>query len=287
MVAISQSKDLLALQRSLETCALPSPVVLCDELSFGEFVKNKNKYESHRLIFYGSRNFINQQILQDKTLENLWAAVIEQGTAPSWSPFIRQLLSSCGGKLVTRLEITSHPPQKEEALDAVENSLKSFSIAPRIRRHLLDTCDELLMNALYDAPYTKEQGYIHNQTPRNAPITLVKPVVLELYEENENLRLEVTDFYGSLKKSSIQDHLSRQYSNTPYIVDNTKAGAGLGIAQSFKKGANLAFECIPFEKTTVKASFKIVDSYREAQLCHKFIIFNVEKVEEIPLKKAV
>jgi hypothetical protein len=255
-----------------------------DEQYFQEFQENLSKYNHLKWIFYGSKDFIYSIISKDSYKSNLWAVIVENKKSPQWSLFIDKLLNDQKEVLIKDIHIDQHPPQKDLALKEVETILDTYDLSSRVKNHILFITDELLMNALYDAPFSEEKGYLYEQTPRNAPLKMEKPVELSVSSVEGYLKIRVTDFYGSLSKSKIMYHLTRRFDDTKYQINQEKAGAGLGIAQSFQKGANLHFECVEKKHTTVEASFKIVGSYLEHLEEHKFVVFNFEGAYE---KKAV
>ena len=284
---LSSKLELVELQKALLAERSSFDVVIVHESEYAAFEKNRDNYKNHRWIFYGSKEFINSTFLKESFQSNLWAVVVEHDFAPkSWSVFVDKLFERNKEEhLVKRIEIKQHPPQKEQTVNELENLLKKYKLSSRVVNHMLIISDELLMNALYDAPYSEEKGYIYDQTPRNAPLNIDRPVYFELYETEGYLKVKVTDFFGSLKKPRTLYHLTRQFDKKEYEVDHSKAGAGIGLAQSFKKGASLSFICHPKEKTSVEATFKIVDSYLEHLKEHKFVVFNFAIDKEAAVKK--
>lgn len=281
IVSFSNSFNLDNLRKNLEEASLPWPIVLCDQDHYEKFSEVKQNFLNYNWIFYGSRDFINSVVFQEKSQKNLLAVVVSQENILSWTSFVNKLKRTKDQvKLVASIEINKQQAQKYEALNFLEEKIDSYTMPPRLRRHLMEVADELLMNALYDAPYSQEKGHIYEQTPRHISEALAKPVTLELYESKDSLRVAVTDCYGSLNKDKTIYRLSKSFVSDSYISDESRAGAGIGLAQSFKKGANLNFYCNPNKQTTVEASFHIADSYREYLLNHKFIIFNFEEAAE-------
>lgn len=285
---LSSNLDLLRLKKELEEVSMSTKVLIVDESFYERFESAKHLYGDYRWIFFGSKSFIYSTILKESFQKNLWAVITENQASPeSWSVLKSKLLGSSSEdeKILKKIEINKHPPQKEEALLEMEKFLESFSLPQRVQTHLLSITDELLMNALYDAPYSETLGFIHNKTPRNMPLKMDHPVFLDLIQQGNYLKVQVTDFYGSLNKIRTIYHLTRQFDRKKYEVDNSKAGAGLGLAQSFSKGACLSFDCDPKKKTTVSATFKIVGSYLQHLQEHKFVVFNFQEEKTQIVKK--
>jgi CheY-like chemotaxis protein len=134
------------------------------------------------------------------------------------------------GVQVRQLRISSYD-DKRAAIEAVAD----FARRAGCRRSLLGrveiVLDELLMNALYDAP-ASESGdrsrYLSRAVPGGGPVSS-RSVSLSFACDGRFFALSVKDEYGSLKRQTILHKLNRAvaYAGTP--LTHAERGSGLGL----------------------------------------------------------
>ncbi len=107
-----------------------------------------------------------------------------------------------------------------------------------IRGSLLDraqvSCEELLMNAIYDAPTDFKTGKsLYNHLPRTQPLELPEDqaAILRYGSDGVMMGLSVRDPFGALTRSVIISYLESCYSGNAGIYNKEKGGAGRGLHQ--------------------------------------------------------
>jgi hypothetical protein len=119
---------------------------------------------------------------------------------------------------------------RRRAIDTV----LEFAEAVRVRRHIRSAigsvCEELLMNALYDAP-VDELGHQlfaevdpHDRTRTRSP----RPVSIRYAATDAQFAVAVRDRFGRLAKSTIISYINKCLSS-PDQIDRKTYGAGLGL----------------------------------------------------------
>lgn len=101
---------------------------------------------------------------------------------------------------------------------------------------LCNACDEMLTNALYNAPIDS-QG-----KPRFAHLSRVNPVQLEpseaitvtLASDGVDMGISVVDPFGSLQVPTITQYLSKCLRRGNDLVEDKEGGAGLGLYYVFE-----------------------------------------------------
>jgi len=120
--------------------------------------------------------------------------------------------------------------QRRDALDEIEEYTRELRLRGRIRRCAGQVAEELLMNAMYQAPVDDEgarvfeeeepQRRIRRRTPR--------PVSLRFVARDGALFISVRDRYGSFHRDSLAHYLLR-CSTEEVQMEDKKLGAGLGL----------------------------------------------------------
>jgi len=135
-------------------------------------------------------------------------------------------------------------------------SLLAFVKTLRLRARLCDAvqlvAEELLMNALYDAPVDRQGRPLfgHLQPSQRASVRLERPVTLQYGCDGRRLVISVRDTYGSLRRSSVLDRLEHCAQAVDQIADKP-SGAGLGLYMVAKHAAELMFNSVPGKTTEV------------------------------------
>jgi hypothetical protein len=116
---------------------------------------------------------------------------------------------------------------------AIETVL-DFAEEQKMRRHVRSAigqvCEELLMNALYDAPVDAEGKQIfaeidpHDRTTKRSP----RPVSIRYAATDELFAIAVRDRFGRLAKNTILSYIDKCI-HSPDQIDRKTYGAGLGL----------------------------------------------------------
>lgn len=215
---------------------------------FGHFVQRK----------YGE----NDQVLVSRLFR---AAAAERGLS------IEQYFQAGARSQTIRITKTL---QKRVVVESLKNHLLKIGFKPRASTIIANAADELIMNAIFDAPVDELGRQVHNQTPRNASFGLEGKNVIELkiVFDGKTLGLSVADFHGALdRKKLIGKHLGRSYESTPYEAKAVLASAGLGLSQVYRTCGGIIFSCEVGGKTEVNLFYKKTASFREFKDQFRFL----------------
>lgn len=164
--------------------------------------------------------------------------------------------------------------QKKVIVESLKNHLVKIGFKPRAATIIANAADELIMNAIFDAPVDELGRHIHNQTPRNAVFDLEEKNVVELkiIFDGKTLGLSVIDFHGSLdRRKLISQHLGRSYASTQYEAKAVLASAGLGLSQVYRNCGGIMFSCEAGGRTEVNLFYKKTTSFREFKDQFRFL----------------
>jgi hypothetical protein len=176
------------------------------------------------------------------------------------------------GIKVQNVKITASN-QKPDAVEAVRAYAVAAKFQARMSTLIANAVDELLLNAIYDAPVDSLGKPLYISVPRSTPRELKgdSEVEMSVGFDKKYVAVTITDHHGSVNKSKLLSHLSKAYATEEYKVKATVAGAGIGLSNVFRSGGSFLFACEAGTKTEVTVFFKRVDSYRDFRDQFRFI----------------
>jgi len=155
---------------------------------------------------------------------------------------------------------------KDAALNEIVAFAESMDLGGEKLRRVELATEELLMNALYDAP--RNAG----GAPRNAHLDRRLSVALGADEtismrygcDGQTLAVSVCDPFGSLSKRAVTERLRKVTDGVPKPQPGV-AGAGLGLVMTYSVANQLVFTVSPGRLTEVTAVMHVAGTNRAAQ----------------------
>jgi hypothetical protein len=173
---------------------------------------------------------------------------------------------------IQNIKLTS-TSQKQEAVEAIKNYLQAAQFNSRMATLISNAVDEILMNAMFDAPIDTLGKTTLAQTPRSTVIALEGQSAVEMNVGFDGVYVAISavDHFGSLDKAKLLKHISRLYSDEEYKIKTAVAGAGIGLATVFRSGGSC--DCVSENRvrTEVTVFFKKTDNFREFKDQFRFI----------------
>lgn len=147
---------------------------------------------------------------------------------------------SHGAVLAERMTTSTHG--RLATLATVRDGLSTMGLSARHERQAVLLADELLANAIFDAPVGADGRLPPRDGPRD-PDRALSPHAqprLRWGSDGRMLAIEVTDRFGTLAAETIRAHVAKliDRSTTPRAGDG---GAGLGLAMCFLAASQLVF----------------------------------------------
>ncbi|MEN9722025.1 MAG: hypothetical protein RJB38_11 [Pseudomonadota bacterium] len=176
------------------------------------------------------------------------------------------------GTRIQTIKLTNSK-QKQEAVEVVRNYLVALKFQSRMATLIANSVDELLMNAIYDAPTDATGKHIYVSTPRNTEFELKDKASVELHVafDGEVVALTAVDLFGSLEKAKLLGAISKIYREQEYRVRATVAGAGIGLATVFQTGGSFHFASDHGARTEVTVFFRKTENFKEFKNQFRFI----------------
>lgn len=131
---------------------------------------------------------------------------------------------------VRRIEVKDSELKSAYINEVVLNAVCE-GVRQRLVMQIADIIDEMVMNALFNAPVDAEGRYIHQGRGRSEHVVLQdgKEASLAYGFDDENVAISVRDPYGSLDRNVLVERLRHCYRGGEMQMDRSRGGAGLGI----------------------------------------------------------
>ncbi|MCA9679344.1 MAG: hypothetical protein KC464_30220 [Myxococcales bacterium] len=165
--------------------------------------------------------------------------------------------------------------QRVDAVTELSDDIHAVGLGPRVAAAASLIADELLSNALHNAPIDAAGGRPHadRSRPEGRPLVGRDQVTLRYACDARYLAVEVGDRWGTLDRATIMACLTKAVSRSPNKVSMTTAGAGIGLATVYGTCNHLVFNLQPGARTEVIALIDV--RFRPAELANAVCSFGV------------
>jgi len=135
--------------------------------------------------------------------------------------------------------------EKNAVVGSVREHLMSHGFSGTFSEKIAVAADELLMNAMYDAPVDELGTPLMTKVARNSAQPLIgkNRICFQFGYDSERCAVQAVDYFGSMDKATVLSHVSKVYKPDEYQVSQRTVGAGLGLATIYRSGASLFFQC--------------------------------------------
>ncbi len=166
--------------------------------------------------------------------------------------------------------------QRNDVVAGVLSHFEKLGVRRANRDRIGTVLEEMLMNAIYDAPIDKEGKSIYNHLPRTVDLIL-KPEeqgMVRFATDGMLIAVSVQDPFGSLQGNIILKYLEANYGGTAAEMNarEGKGGAGRGLHQIVENSDLVVFNVDPGKKTEAIALFN-VEVKEKAQQNPSFHLF--------------
>jgi hypothetical protein len=145
---------------------------------------------------------------------------------------------------------------RQAAIDAVLAFAEDAKLRRQVRTAIGQVCEELLMNALYDAPVDEHGRQVfadvdpHDRTQTRSP----RPVSIRYAATEQIFAVAVRDRFGRLAKDTILAYIDKCI-HSPDQIDRKTYGAGLGLYLVANAAATYVVNVAPGVATEVVCTF--------------------------------
>ena len=155
-----------------------------------------------------------------------------------------------GARITT--EVVGGHDDRTQALASLRQFASALRLRAKYREALFLVAEELLMNALYDAPIDARGAHVFEDVaPKDrGAVRLERPAVLQFASDGSRVLLAARDSFGSLERSMVLDCIER-CAKSPDQIDRKTSGAGLGLYLVANHVTELVFNVLPGVATEV------------------------------------
>ena len=163
---------------------------------------------------------------------------------------------------------------RNAVVDQTVSFANNLDIHPRLVENIATVVEELITNALYNAPVDAAGQPRFTHLPRNQPIELEddEEVMVSVCCDGQTFGISVADSFGALTTERSLTYLVRSCRQEATIKSN-KGGAGLGLFMTFDSLNHMALNICPNTRTEVIGLIDIRGNYRD--FVHRGKSFNV------------
>jgi hypothetical protein len=150
--------------------------------------------------------------------------------------------------------------ERQNVNDQVIEHLTELGIRSSVRTRCQVVIEELLMNAIYDAPVDNLGTPLHNFKARTEAVNLSadQSAKLRFATDGLYLAISVEDPFGVFKKETIFKYLENNYfQNSEEHLSSGKGGAGKGLFMITESADLVIYNVSPRSKTEVIVLFDL------------------------------
>ncbi len=157
---------------------------------------------------------------------------------------------------------------KDDALAALLADAARFGIGDEKVRRIETAADELMLNAVYDAPRDDRGQPLHLNIDRRTPVTLAAQAQVRARWgcDGRTFVISVTDRFGALERATVGAHIQRLLdARSPRLGRSSQTGgAGLGLVLTYSAANQLTIQVARGRFTEATAALHVAGSNRSA-----------------------
>lgn len=148
--------------------------------------------------------------------------------------------------------------EKSLCIAQVSEFAELMGVRRKYRESIEQCLDEMLMNALYDAPIDEQGRHIFAEIPTKTRISLrvEQKVVVQFACDGTQFAISVRDSFGTLERATVLRYLHKCLHNEQQI-DRKVGGAGLGLYMMTNSSTEVFFNVLPGVATEAVCTFHL------------------------------
>ncbi len=154
--------------------------------------------------------------------------------------------------------------EKQAAIAAIGEFAQVMGVRRKYREHIDQCIDEMLMNALYDAPVDDEGKPLFADVPVKERVLMRadEKAIVQYGCDGERFAVSVRDAFGTLRKETILYYLDKclhapNQPNQVDQIDRKPGGAGLGLYLIANSATEVSFHIFAGSATEVVCAFDL------------------------------
>jgi CRP-like cAMP-binding protein len=224
-----------------------------------------------KLVFMASSN-VPAELPRMKQYASLFTNIVSRhpedrtftvkSVATTVSKLISKDLFGLEKYMIWGVEVQSRPvtrsQDRADLIAEMESHLKKVGVRSTITERAATVAEELLMNAIYDAPQ-REGKHLYNHLPRTEHVELQKGEQGEFRYACDGMlaAISVSDPFGGFPMTTLLGYLERNYMGQADPQAHGKGGAGRGLHQIVENSDLVVFNVQRNLRTEVIALFNL------------------------------
>jgi hypothetical protein len=149
--------------------------------------------------------------------------------------------------------------EKSLCISQVSEFAEAMGVRRKYREGIEQCLDEMLMNALYDAPVDEQGRQIFAEIPTKTRISLrvEQKVVVQYACDGSQFVIAVRDAFGTLERSTVLRYLHKCL-HAEQQIDRKVGGAGLGLYLMVNAASEVYFNVLPGVATEAVCTFDLL-----------------------------
>ncbi len=159
----------------------------------------------------------------------------------------------------------SESAYKSELLDLAGEFAARSGAKRRLVHSFQSVLDEIVTNALFDAPVDEEGQPRYQHLSRRVPVAVDREEAAKvtMFYDERQLGISVEDCFGSISAETVLTYLSRCLRKGNNQISYEKGGAGIGLYQVFEGVSHFIVNLERHRRTEVIGLIDIRGSYRD------------------------
>ena len=168
------------------------------------------------------------------------------------------------GAHISEVALTSSD-DKAAALARVAEAMAGLGIGGRVMHRLQDIADEMIMNAIYDAPVDATGRPKYTHLSRQTPVSLeaAEQSTFTFGSDGRTFGLGVRDPFGALRLPVLKGYIAKGLRRGADQIDQKAGGAGLGLYLQFDFLGSMIVNLAPGRVTEFIGLLDIRGSFRD------------------------
>ena len=164
-----------------------------------------------------------------------------------------------------RTAMLASASRREARFERMREYFGKQGLGERLITTVIDVAEELVMNALYDAPV--ESGFFQRARQRFEDVNLPPDRACEISYgiEDDTVFVRLRDPFGALSRGRLLEVLNRCNASSNVELDESRGGAGLGLWRVFQAASTISITVVPQQLTEVLVGIGIKDGRRVAK----------------------
>lgn len=148
--------------------------------------------------------------------------------------------------------------EKSRCMALISEFAEQAGVPRRYREPIEQCLDEMMMNALYDAPVDARGKHLFAEIPTRVRITLrtEQRVVVQYACDGKQLAVSVRDAFGTLERRTVLRYLHKGL-HAAQQIDRKAGGAGLGLYLMVSSASAVCFNVLPGIATEAVCMFDL------------------------------